>query len=78
VGGTSSSSTIGDVTSGVSVSTESTNPNPPSTTGTYTLDGYTLELRYDDGRIDRTFFYFWNDKKDYVVIGGVTYSIPTE
>jgi hypothetical protein len=75
VGGTSSSSTIGDVTSGVSVTSESTNPNPPSTTGTYTLDGYTLELRFDDGRVERSFFYFWDDEKTHVVIGGVTYSI---
>jgi hypothetical protein len=75
VGGTSSSSTIGDTSSGVSVTNETTNPNPPATTGTYTLDGYTLELRYDDGRITRSFFYFWDDKKDNAVIGGVTYSL---
>jgi hypothetical protein len=74
VGGTSSSSTVGDVTSGISVSTESTNPNPPATTGTYTLDGYTLELRFDDGRVERSFFYFWSGEKKHVVIGGVTYS----
>jgi hypothetical protein len=74
VGGTSTSSTIGDVSSGVTVTSESTNPNPPATTGTYTLDGYTLELRFDDGRIERSFFYFWNDEKANAVIGGVTYS----
>lgn len=74
VGGTSTSNTVGDVTSGMTVTTESTNPNPPATTGTYTLDGYTLELRYDDGRVERTFFYFWDDKKDNAVFGGVTYS----
>jgi hypothetical protein len=74
VGGTSFSGTVGDTSSGVTVTTESTNPNPPATTGTYTLDGYTLELRYDDGRITRSFFYFWDDKKDNAVIGGVTYS----
>jgi type II secretory pathway pseudopilin PulG len=74
VGGTSYSGTVGDTSSGVTVTTESTNPNPPATTGTYTLDGYTLELRYDDGRIERSFFYFWDDKKTNAVIGGLTYS----
>lgn len=75
VGGTSTSGTVGDVTSGMTVTSESTNPNPPATGGTYTLDGYTLELRYDDGRSERMFFFFWDDKKTHVVINGTTYSL---
>ncbi len=75
VGGTSTSNTVGDVTTGMTVTADDKNPNPPTTTGTYTLDGYTLELRYDDGNIVRKTFYFWNEKKDNAVIGAVTYSL---
>ena len=75
VGGSSYSGTVGDTSTGLTVTSENSNPNPPATTGTYTLDGYTLELSYDDGRMARRFFYFWGGKKDYAVIGGVTYSL---
>jgi hypothetical protein len=55
--------------------TETTNPNPPATTGTYFLDGYTLELRYDDGRVERNFIYFYDAvKRDSMAINGRYYS----
>lgn len=74
VGGTSFSSEVGDTSSGMTVTSDEKNPNPPSTTGTYTLDGYTLELRYDDGTVVRKIFYFWDERKNNAVIGSVTYS----
>jgi hypothetical protein len=56
---------------GVSGGNEATNPNGPpgvvatsnrSTSGTYLLDGYTLELRYRNGRVIRKAF-LWFDEK---------------
>jgi hypothetical protein len=75
VGGSSASNTIGDVSSGIATSVETTNPNPaPATTGTYSLDGFTLELRYDDGRVERHFIYFYGAAKDSMNISGRYYS----
>jgi hypothetical protein len=44
--------------------------------GAYTFDGYTLELRFDDGKVNRGFGYYWDKKKDSLVIGGTTYARP--
>ena len=44
--------------------------------GTYKLDGYTLELRFKDGTVQRRYVYLWGNKDDNIVIGGRTYSRP--
>ncbi|MDN3548478.1 hypothetical protein [Mucilaginibacter aquaedulcis] len=36
--------------------------------GTYTLDGYSIELRFNNGQVSRQSFYFYDDK-DHAVIG---------
>lgn len=41
--------------------------------GTYTFSGYTLELRYASGRVMRTYAYFWDARKNDLVISGVTW-----
>ena len=48
----------------------------PTRTGTYRIDGYGLELRYSDGRVERDLFYWAGgpDKRyDMVRINGATY-----
>ena len=56
---------------GVAVASSSKNA------GTYTLSGYTLRLKYNDGRVVRRLFYFYPDKdradKSVVGIGGSSY-----
>lgn len=42
--------------------------------GSYHLDGYTLERRYADGRVERTLFFFWNHKKERIYIKNRTYT----
>lgn len=44
--------------------------------GTYTFDGYTLELHYQNGQAKRLLFFYWDNKKDYAFIGDATYMIP--
>jgi hypothetical protein len=41
--------------------------------GTYTLDGYTIELRFNSGRIERKFFYFYPGDQKYFGIGSSVY-----
>ena len=46
--------------------------------GTYSFDGYTLELRSKSGAVTRAFAFLWDDAKysGSLVINGTTYSIP--
>jgi hypothetical protein len=43
--------------------------------GTYSIDGYTLELHYSDGTLRRRSF--WENTKNSAYIDGVLYTIPT-
>lgn len=40
--------------------------------GTYSLSGYTLTLRYDDGRVERVPFFFTDAKHDEIYLEGAT------
>jgi hypothetical protein len=42
--------------------------------GTYTLDNYTLELRFNNGKVERSFFYFYPDKRDVFGIGAKVFT----
>lgn len=42
--------------------------------GTYRLDGYSLQLTYDDGQVETLLCAPWNTKYENLVIGGATYS----
>jgi hypothetical protein len=46
--------------------------------GTYTTDGYTLELRTKSGKVLRWSIFSWDSEKyrDFLVINGTTYSPP--
>ncbi|MCZ8072899.1 MAG: hypothetical protein O9341_02095 [Paucibacter sp.] len=44
--------------------------------GSYHFEGYTLELRYDNGRVARVISYPWNEKLKNLFIDGDTYSQP--
>lgn len=62
---------------------EPTNPGGPpavvatssrSSSGTYVLDGYTLELRWSNKRVERRGFVWLNQKeKDSIYINGTVY-----
>jgi hypothetical protein len=64
---------------------EATDPNGPpgvvatsqnSSSGTYRLDGYTLELRYGNGRVMRRAFLWFDEKeKDAIFIDGTAFLI---
>jgi len=41
--------------------------------GSWKLEGYTLELRYDNGRVARVFAFPWDDKAKHVWIDGTSY-----
>jgi hypothetical protein len=41
--------------------------------GTYAIDGHTIELRYGDGKIERFAFYFYPDSNDAIGIGNRAY-----
>lgn len=41
--------------------------------GTWKLDGYTLELRYDNGRVARVFAFPWDDQAKHIWIDGTSY-----
>ncbi|NJK44740.1 MAG: hypothetical protein HC933_11025 [Pleurocapsa sp. SU_196_0] len=47
-------------------------------TGTYKIDGYTLELRGKKGQVSRAFAFLWDAKKysGHLVINGTTYAKP--
>jgi hypothetical protein len=41
--------------------------------GTYRLDKYSIELRFGNGTVERRFFYFYPDSRQYFGIGGRAY-----
>ena len=48
----------------------------PTTTGGYRIDGYGLELDYDDGRMERDLFYWAggpNDRYGMLMLNGTQY-----
>jgi hypothetical protein len=47
----------------------------PANAGTYQVNGYTLTLRYDDGKVVRMPFFFWNSKKTHIWFGDETMSL---
>ena len=47
-------------------------------TGTYKIDGYTIEMHYDNGVVRREFFCFSNNKKNAIVINGNFYWISSK
>jgi hypothetical protein len=49
--------------------------NKSNNAGTYALDGYTLELRYSNGKTVRRAFYFYPDSDDHIGIGEKVYSL---
>lgn len=47
----------------------------PANAGTYQVNGYTLTLHYDDGKVVRMPFFFWNSKKTHIWFGDETMSL---
>jgi hypothetical protein len=44
------------------------------TRGTYVIDGYTIELRYDNGYVERLAFYFYPDSNDAIGMGNKAFA----
>jgi hypothetical protein len=44
-------------------------------TGTYVLDGYTIELRYANGKTERYLFYFYPDSNNVIGIGTQAFTL---
>jgi hypothetical protein len=42
--------------------------------GTYLLNGYSIEMRFNNGKVQRQLFYFYPDSKDVFDIGGRDYT----
>lgn len=68
-GGGGSSVSATDTSAGVAVSSRR------SSAGRYRLDGHTITLRYNDGRVVRKMFYFYPDSDRAIGIGDDTYTI---
>jgi hypothetical protein len=66
----------GNTTSGSTLDVFSYATSSRDQKGSYTFDGYTLELRFENGKVNRTYGYYWDKKKDSLVIDGTTYSRP--
>jgi hypothetical protein len=47
-------------------------------TGSYRIDGWSIELRRDNGAVERKLFLFTGDKRDAINVGGVGYSLPSK
>jgi hypothetical protein len=82
------SSTVGTGPDGATITAGGTTVGPGGTSsssvgggeeeGTYTTDGYTLELRTRSGKVIRFSIFSWDSARyrDYLVINGTTYSPP--
>ncbi len=55
--------------------TSETKTKGPARSGTYSLSGYTLTLRYDDGRVEREPFYFLSPSHDFICFEGGTMNL---
>ncbi|GGJ18979.1 hypothetical protein [Deinococcus roseus] len=75
--GTISSFAAGTPNGAAGGGSDNNNPNN-DLAGTYTLDGYTLQLKTLSGKVVRKLFFFPGSKKDQVVIDGLTYWIPSD
>jgi hypothetical protein len=42
--------------------------------GTYVLDGYSIELHFNNGTVTKQLFYFFPDSRDAICIGGQVYT----
>jgi hypothetical protein len=42
--------------------------------GTYVIDGYTIELRYNNGHVERLAFYFYPDSNDAIGMGNKAFT----
>ncbi|GEM44945.1 hypothetical protein [Deinococcus cellulosilyticus] len=62
---------------GISYSTDHAGRDPERY-GTYTLKGYTLELRLKNGEVQRKLFFFTSSKKDEIFIENATYFPPSK
>jgi hypothetical protein len=49
--------------------------NKSESSGTYVLDGYTIELRYANGKTERQLFYFYPDSNNAIGIGQQAYTL---
>lgn len=49
--------------------------NKSDSSGTYILDGYTIELRYANGKTERHLFYFYPDSNNAIGIGQQAYTL---
>jgi hypothetical protein len=49
------------------------NSGSSSETGYYKLDGYTIEFKYNNGRTERRFFYFYPDSRKHFGVGNSVY-----
>lgn len=67
-------SVAGTLNSGTIITTGGESGPGNLTRGSSTFDGYTLELRGEDGQTIRTYAFFWTKKKNDLMIGGRTYS----
>ncbi|UBV45292.1 hypothetical protein LAJ19_21100 (plasmid) [Deinococcus taeanensis] len=64
----------GTLNNGFTVTTGAATGPSTLTKGTYVFDGYTLELRGPDGQSSRTYAFYWDRRKNELMIGGRTYS----
>jgi hypothetical protein len=48
-----------------------------SKAGTYELNGYSITLRFNNGTVEKKFFYFYPDSKDVFGIG-TRYYVPND
>lgn len=63
----------GVLDNGASVTTSSGYSGDKDKQGTYTLKGLTLEKRFDNGAVTRTYAYWWDKKKDKLIIAGTSW-----
>lgn len=72
--GDNSGSVVGAAGPGIAVSSQTEKKDRGDTSGTYTFDGFTLELRYGDGRVVRVPAFYWDATRKNLWIAGTTYS----
>lgn len=70
--------TQGNVTggSGEHAGVRTTTRSQQSARGTYKIDGYILELRFEDGHVQRSLFYIYPDSDNAIGIGSRQFSRP--
>ncbi|WP_084046011.1 hypothetical protein [Deinococcus hopiensis] len=71
---TESGGVMGTLNNGSTVTTGSAAGPSSRVRATYVFDGYTLEFRGQNGQTSRTYAFFWDKKKNNLMIGGRTYT----